>query len=194
MLVRLARRYACSATDDVIFLQRQHQGVRAGGLPADQIMARWMEEQSHLFNVIYDTLDLSEYLPGARRIADLARGDRREALIGRGVVMARKKLWAHAVDDFCSACRVKGAPDCLTPIERAAVKRALFSKYGSAEFLTDTRIAASMRALAKEGPIGREIAHAFARSIVWFVRTNVQAGRIRQALRYTQLAASMALA
>jgi GT2 family glycosyltransferase len=193
MLVRLARKFDCAVTDDVIFLQRQHQGVRADSLPAAKMISRWVDEQKQMFSKLHDTLDLSDYLPGGRRIAELTPADRREALVNRGVVMARKKLWSHALGNFRLACRIKDAPNRLASVEHAALRRALFSKYGSTELLTDASISADIRALAKEGPVGREIAHAFARGIIWFVRTNAQGGHFGNALRYTRLAASMAL-
>jgi glycosyltransferase involved in cell wall biosynthesis len=77
MLVRLARKFDCIATDEVIFLQRQHQGVRADSLPAAQMMSRWVVEQKQMFAGFYETLALGEYLPGARRIAELTPDHRR---------------------------------------------------------------------------------------------------------------------
>lgn len=192
MLVRLADRFDCRKVDEVVFLQRQHDGERFAGLAGDQRMERWMFEQAEMFKVVRERLPLASYLPRRDRTEVLSSERRREALILRGSVMARKKLWTEAFEDFHAACWVDGAHDPLTTTERGALRRSLFSKYEAPEILAEPEIRAGLHSLSGDGPTGAAIARVLARAFVWFVRRSLLAGRLGEASRYTALAVSLA--
>ena len=190
MMIRLARRFTPLKTDNVVFLQRQHDGERHGGLAADQRTTRWMKEEAGIFETARGMLDLPEYLSAADRARPLTPVLRRRALINRSVVMARHRLWSHALEDLAAACALVGNEP-LEPQERNAVRRALFSKYGCREVLTDREIKQGLRELARQGPLGRDITRTFAGSLAFFIRTRVQSGRVSEATRYAMLAVSL---
>jgi glycosyltransferase involved in cell wall biosynthesis len=191
MLVRLARKHAVARTDTVIFLQRQHDGLRHAGLAADKRVERWVDEQRDFFTTLRETLPLTEYLPRNRQGDSFSPALEREALIARAVVMARKDLWTFAIQDLVAASRTAGAQQPLQAREHAALRRILFSKYGIAALLADPAIATGLRNVAKSGPVGRAIARVIARSLIYFVRTRLQAGKLAQALAFGRLALSL---
>ncbi|RYG96755.1 MAG: glycosyltransferase [Alphaproteobacteria bacterium] len=140
MLIRLADRFDCGKTDEIIFYQRQHDGIRFGNLDGAKRMQRWIDEQSDMFRAVRADLPLASYLPRHDRDAPLEAPQLREALIIRGVVMARKKLWSEAFEDLLASCSIDGAQTPLSAPERAATRLLLFSKYGSPEVLSDQTI------------------------------------------------------
>lgn len=192
MMIRLARRFDGAKTDEVVFLQRQHDGERFGGLAADKRNEVWIKEAAAMFTAVRETLTLPEYLRRSQQPAGpLWPALHREALILRGAIMARHKLWDFCFEDLTAACTVKGAPRELNRNETDAIRRSLFSKFGIPELLTDPTIGARMAALSKLGPVGREITRTFSRALVYFIRTDLQAGRFSDAGRFGALAASL---
>jgi hypothetical protein len=194
MLIRLADRFDCRKTPELVFLQRQHDGQRFGGLAGDRRMERWILEQAEMFKVVRDRLPLTSYLPRNSRAQGLSPERHREALIVRGSIMARKKLWGGAFEDFHAAGAVEGAALPLNATERDVLRRALFSKYGTPEVPADPDIKRRLRQLANTGQVGLAITRALARSLAWFIRRSAQAGRLRDASRYTALALSLSVA
>jgi hypothetical protein len=192
MMIRLARLFPCAKTDEIVFLQRQHDGERFGGLAADKRNERWIEEAREMFIEVRETLSLSEYLPRTQRPdGPLSPRTERQALIFRGAIMARHKLWDHAFEDLEAACAVLGAQGALSAEEVGAIRRSLFSKFGAPELLDDPTIGQRLVALGKRGPVGRAIAQAFARALIYFIRTRLLAGSLEEASRYGLLAASL---
>lgn len=191
MLVRLADRFDCRKTDEVIFLQRQHDGQRFGNLDGAKRMQRWIDEQYEMFKVFRKELPLASYLPHKDRGGPLEPAQQREALIARGVIMARKKLWPEAIEDLLASCAIEGAQGPLSSSEKAAARVLMFSKYGSPEVLSDQTIRQGLQDLADEGQVGRELGRVIARSLIWFIRNELQAGRLNQSGKYAALALSM---
>ena len=154
-------------------------------------MQRWIDEQRDMFKVVRRDLPLASYLPRSDRKAPLTPLQEREALIVRGVVMARKKLWPEAIADLRASCSIEGAQGNLNASEKAAARQLLFSKYGSPEVLSDKTIRQALRDLAGNGPVGRELGRVVARSLVWFIRKNLQAGRPDKSWQYATVALSL---
>jgi hypothetical protein len=67
-----------------------------------------------------------------------------------------------------------------------------FSKFGSAEVLTDPSIAIGRSALARKNPTGLAITRIAARSLLWFIRKELQAGQLGGAAQYARMAVSLA--
>lgn len=193
MLVRLARQFGCVCTQDIVFLQRQHDDPRVGDLVGqDKRFARWIFEQQEMFKEVRETGSLTDYLPkGAVTGSDLSPALTRQALITRGTVMMRKKLWDFAFEDLHAACQVAGADGGLNARELWAIREALFSKYGCPELTADPSIATRLLALRTEGPAGRAIAKTFARALVWFIRKAVTQGKMGDAAQLSRLALNL---
>lgn len=195
MLIRLARLVPAAGTDDIVFLQRQHDDPRVGGLVGqDKRFARWIFEQQEMFREVRQTGSLTDYL----RRSEITGGELspalyRQALITRGTVMARKKLWDHAFEDLHAACNVAGAQGALNARETWAIRQALFSKYECAELTADPVIAAGLIELRSKGPVGRAIARTFARALAWFIRKAATRGKVSDAAILSRLALTLAI-
>ena len=194
MLLRLARRYRGASTQKVVFLQRQHDDPRVGGLVGkDRRYARWQVEEQEMFTEVRRTGSLTDYLPRGTVTGEALSPDlRRQALITRATVMARKKLWHFAFEDFdaASAPGMPGEP--LNASEIRVVREALFSKYGCPELLDDPAVADGLLALRSKGPVGVGIARTFARSLAWFIRRALGERRFGDAALLSGLALRLA--
>jgi len=188
MLIRLAIAFPASGTSKILFRQRQHDGIRFGGLNADKRNDRWIEEQSALFSALYQSADLASFLPrGSVTSPNLLPMQKREALITRGTIMARKKMWDHAIADFCHAAEInKDVP--LSKREVRAIRLSLFSKFGCSEVLSDKNFVTRFRSVAQIGPAGSQSARTFARSMLWFVGRSLRNGSIWRAAQFSQIA------
>jgi len=191
MLVRLARETKAAKSEAVIFHQRQHDGDRVGGLKAEERGQRWQEEEEEFFSKLHKTLPLAKYLAPSPLNTELTPAQKREALINRGVVMARKRLWRQTFKDFKTAISIEGVEAELTEAEKSALKDIVFSKYGCPEILTDKTIAGKMKLLSETNETGAAIAKSFARSQVWFIRTSLQKLNLPKAIGHLSLALAL---
>jgi len=194
MLVRLARAYSSASTRDILFLQRQHDDPRVGGLVGEDARhKRWQKEERDLLTQVRENNHPTDFLP--RRFgADLPLTPQleREALIVRAAILARKKLWALAAEDFVSAC-APGRPE--TPLnarEIAAVRQSVFSKYGFPELIQSDDVQKVFLPLRDLNVVGVQIAQTYARALVWFIRRALESGRLGDAARISALALKLA--
>ncbi len=196
MLVRLARQFTCVGTGEIVFLQRQHDDPRVGGLVGqDKRFARWIYEQQEMFKEVRQTGSLTDYLPKSTAAgSERTPAQTRQALITRGTVMARKKLWDFAFEDLRAACQLPGTEGRLNAREIWAIREALFSKYGCPELTEDPSIAERLLALRAEGPAGRAIAKTFARALAWFIRKAVTQGKVGEAAQLSRMALGLVTA
>lgn len=196
MLIRLAQGRSVIGTQETIFLQRQHDGVRAGSLLDEAArVARWRSEEQALFTALYSELPLSDYLPVWTNHSNscLPTHLRRQALIARSVVMGRKSLWELAFADLKAAADL-GRDMPLIQSERNMIREAFFSKYGCPEIVTDRQIARRLLALAESGRAGADIARAFGRAHFWFIRQSLQQAKPAQAARLSLRSARLLFA
>ncbi len=196
MLIRIARAARGIGTDEIVFLQRQHDGVRTGGLVGeDQRFARWKLDEQGILTEVRLTRSLHDFLPrGSTDGGPLTHAQTREALIARGSIMCRKRLWDFAFEDFRAACAINELEPDLTPREISSIRMALFSKYSCPEIVTDPSIGRRIIALRGEGQVGKAIAKAFARSLVWFVRRAAGDGKLKDAAYLSRLATELVFA
>lgn len=172
MLTRLARGGRAASTDAIVFHQRLHNGdrgpaaSRAAAGNRDEI---WIEHDKAIFRSIHADWPLSDYIPSREISTD---EDRRRALLQRGVIMARKKLWNLAIQDFRSALEQSDAP--LSREERAILRKATGSKFGCCEILSDSETSREIVALARQSPLGRALVRALARGLIWRIRSAAQ--------------------
>ncbi len=191
MLIRLARIAKPVSTESAVFLQRQHEGDRGPAsqrFGAGERMRRWMEADRTILQRCYAELELSEYLPD-RHCKNPQH--QRQALLQRGTIMARKKLWNLALQDFEVASDLGGAM--LSEAEDRILKRAVLSKYGCDELFQDQRISQSIIALGKRSETGRQIARALSRGLMRRTKEQLRAARPLKAGRYAGLTLSWML-
>lgn len=192
MLVRLARLGPVAGSDEVVFLQRQHDGARgpeAARVSANDRMTKWVEHDQAIFLKLYDDIRLDEYLPRSHPLE--TERDRRRAHLQRGCVMARKKLWDHAMADFETAAAMELGP--FEATEKLIIRRSLAGKYGCRELLTDHALQARIKSLKRIRPNGAAIAALFSRGLMWRIQEAAREGAYAHASHLASMAARLAL-
>jgi len=184
MLVRLAQVTKAANTNDIVFEQRQHDGDRVGGLSADKRTQRWIDEERQFFSKLYDQIPLASYINSTDE--GLPPSKKREALIQRGVVMARKKLWTLALNDLIEAAKLDVSETDLSECETNALRYILFSKYGSPEFIENSTISDELKSIASLNQTGKAIVKVIARSQLWFIRNSFQNRDIKSTMRHAR--------
>ncbi|MBI1255172.1 MAG: glycosyltransferase [Hyphomonas sp.] len=195
MLVRLARANSSVSTRDILFLQRQHDDPRVGGLVGEDARhKRWQKEERDLLTQVREDNRPIDFLPrrfGAESI--LTPQLEREALIVRAAILARKKLWAFAAEDFASACAPGRPATPLNAREIAAIRQSVFSKYGFPELLQGDDAQTLFLSVRNMKAVGAQIARTYARALLWFVWRDVQSGRLADAARIAAFALQLAI-
>ncbi len=182
MLIRLLQHGNVRGTDDVVFLQRTHDGLRGHGNDSIRDLDRaWIESDQAIFKRIRSTLPLECYKTD-RSIA--TEQDQRMALLQRGVVYARHKLWTHAIDDFANAAKLSDTP--LNAEERSIVRQAVFSKYGCSEIIEDDSIYAQLCDRLAGTVTGEQIVANLSRALMYHVKLSLRNGKLKSAARYGQ--------
>jgi|TARA_R110001606_G_scaffold305277_1_gene452578 glycosyltransferase involved in cell wall biosynthesis len=193
MLIRLARVATPVSTEEYIFRQRIHDGVRgtqANQLSSEAMSSSWAFFDKIIFRNIHPELKLGEYLGKDKKVHNPA--SKRHALIRRSAVMARKKLWSHAMDDLRNAAATSDEP--LTQSENTALRRALASKYGCEEVLQDPKLVDELCQLAMSSATGSQIVASLARGLRWRVRSALFSENRWNSVRYFLLMNKLAKA
>ncbi|MEL6666404.1 MAG: ATP-grasp fold amidoligase family protein [Pseudomonadota bacterium] len=183
MEVRLLQQGSVAGTNEVLFLQRVHDGLRGRG--NSQISNRnqaWIDSDKAIFRAVRYSIPLASYVP-SKEISKPS--DNRLALLNRAVVYARKKIWAWAIQDFASAAELTREP--LSSEERSIIRKAVFSKYGCDELIEDDAIIELLFKRLQGSAPGKQILASLARGLMHHVRRNLQSGNLRTACRYTLL-------
>ena len=183
MLIRLARVGTPVSTEEFVFKQRVHDGVR--GTQTEQVQAKkrnssWSQFDKVIFRNYYPKIKLNEYLSDGRSISDPL--NKRHALLRRASVMARKKLWELAIKDLRAAESVSQAP--LSKPETVALRSAFASKYGCDEILTNSVVIDELCELAEVSMVGAEIVLSLARGLRWRVRSEFTKIRCLKSVSY----------
>lgn len=183
MLIRLARVGTPVSTEEFVFKQRVHDGIR--GTQTKQVLAKkrnssWSQFDQVIFRNYYPQIKLNEYLSDGQSISDPV--NKRHALLRRASVMARKKLWELAIKDLRAAESVSQAP--LSKPETVALRSAFASKYGCDEILTNTKLIDELCELAGASPVGAQIVSSLARGLRWRVRSEFTKIRCWKSVSY----------
>lgn len=186
MFIRLAAKGRGVATNQVVFHQRIHEGARgskAMTIESSQREQSWLSHDKRVLSQVHASFGLERYLPVGIPFSQ----NRRRAYLQRGAIMARKKLWGLALNDFLHAQAISRIP--LTQTERQILRRAMLSKYGCLEVISHPEISQNLTALANKSAIGRQIAQSLARGLVWTIRRNAQTGKLKKSatLAYTAM-------
>ncbi|WP_095588092.1 glycosyltransferase family 2 protein [Actibacterium ureilyticum] len=189
MIVRLAARFPVALTEDALFLQRKHDGVR-GPAGAQHAAAKsddvWKQADRAVFAPFRDAIPLSLYRAMFDADAPLAE---RAALLQRANVYARRTDWDAALDDFRAA--VQACPDLpLSDTELAICRRAMAGKHGCAEaYEPDMR--RKLAALPQQGPAGADVTRALARGTAWRFKVALRERKLAQAARIARFCAAL---
>lgn len=168
MLIRLARHGRAAGGDEVVFLQRQHDGPRGPATSQSDGALReaiWTARDREIFERMRETFPAELYLP-SRQIENPR--DARQALIQRGVILARKGLWKQAFEDFSMAADLTDA--LLSTAERTIARRAFGSKYANGQLAEMPEIRRELARISSRSQVGRDLAQALVRGYYWHVR------------------------
>lgn len=184
MLVRLANASSSVSTEKVLFKQRVHDGKR--GLKNHQIESNdreavWVDFDKEIFRKLDTSLPLNKYLPKTSNLSPQL--SQRTALIQRGCIMGRKKLWAKAIRDFKAAAKLS----CLEPIsssETKILKRTFSSKYGCLEIINDKKIIEKLCIAANLNSTSGVLVSTIADGLRWRVKENFISMKFRLAFSY----------
>ena len=188
MEIRLLLNGRAAMTDEVLFLQRVHNGLRKKGASVIQDRDKvWVESDQAIFNRMRDQIPLEAYV-GNREILNV--DDERAALLQRAAVYARKKLWASAVGDFERAQALSSTP--LSPRERSIIRNAVFSKFGCVELIEDRSIAAMLADKLSGSEVGTQILANLSRALWYHAKKTLRAGKVLTAAKYGQLVLKLA--
>jgi hypothetical protein len=150
---------------------------RVGGLAVDDVRhKRYQKEERDLLTQVRENTHPTDFLP--RRFgADLILTPQleREALIVRAAILARKKLWALATEDFGSACAPGRPKTPLNAREIAAVRQSVFSKCRFQELIQSDCVQKVFLPLRDLDVVGVQISQTCARALVWFFRRALKA-------------------
>ena len=173
MIIRLAARYPLAVSEDVVFLQRKHDGARgpaAARHAASQSDAVWKEADRMVFAPFRDALPITLY--DAMYESDDPKAVRRVALLQRACVYARRTDFAIALEDLAAAAallRDRG----LSTTEHAICRRAVSGKHGCVEMLT-VPMRRDLTALARRSEAGASIVRALLRGMRWRLKEAIQ--------------------
>ncbi|SDF18350.1 glycosyltransferase family 2 protein [Limimaricola pyoseonensis] len=166
MIVRLAARYPVAMSEEVVFLQRKHDGARGPAArrhAASASEAVWAAQDRVVFEGLRPGLPLSLFEAMFEAEPEWRA---RAARLQRGAVYARRNDWGHAFDDLEAAARI--APDApLAAAELAICRRAVSGKHGVVLSAPERR---RLAALARQGRAGRQIAAGLGRGLLWSLR------------------------
>lgn len=188
MSLRLARSFRPVSTQEVVFLQRQHSGQRGPNsdpIPAASMATKWIECDQAIFQRLRQEWAL-ELFVASRSLRTIE--EHRTALIQRGVVMARKKLWREALEDWkCCAALANGA---ISQDDARLLRRALHGKYGCDEAYRDRCISRALQEFAREKR-HLQIVRALASGLARPVKSELQQGNIKKGVQAAYLMAAL---
>lgn len=146
----VARRGTVHFVDQVVLWQRQHEGTRGPErrrYGEGQREQSWIRHDAYLLRPMLQDLPLAAYLGTSAGGPAPSGRDRRRALIQKGVIAARKKLWPEAFEALEEAMSI--LPDMrLGEDELAVLSRCLGCRYGIDEVHGDRTILDRLRRIA----------------------------------------------
>ena len=178
MAVRLALNAPIVVTEERLFRQRKHDGVRgpaAARHPHSSVDAVWKAADLVVFAHFRESIPLRVY-------SSLFDGPMaaRAGRLQRACVYARRTDWAAAAEDFEAAAAMH-PETALCLVERAICRRAMAGKHGVAEAM-EPGMRRRLAGLARSSPSGAEITASLARGILWRGRAalgDAAVGRVR---------------
>ncbi|MEO1681222.1 MAG: glycosyltransferase family 2 protein [Pseudomonadota bacterium] len=184
MVVRLAARFPIAMREDVVFLQRKHDGVRGPAVArhaADLSDAVWKDADREIFAAFRAALPLALY--EAMYDGPDLQAVRRAALLQRACIYARRTDWGAALEDFSAAAKI--CPETrLSRTEQAICRRAMAGKHGCDEALLPA-VREDLRTLGNGSAAGAGVVRALLRGLVWRARAAIRGGEV---VRIGQLA------
>ncbi len=190
MSLRLARSFLPVATQQVVFLQRQHSGQRgphADPIAAAAMEAKWIEVDQVIFQRLREEWPL-ELFVATRSLRTTE--EHRKALIQRGVVMARKKLWCEALQDWKSCAAL--ANGAISSDDARLLRRACHGKYGCDEIYRDPAVRRNLQEFGREKRHSY-IVRALASGLLRSIKSEIRQGNIKKGAQAASMIGTLVL-
>lgn len=171
MILRIARRHRGRQLDEVVFLHREHDGQRGSAnenFAAAENSDRWAHFNRIIFADLLDDLADEEVLAEGDVAHLSAPLRRRAALVKRGCIMARQRMWHEAVKTWREAAAVDSAP--LSLLECKMLERSPNSPLGATELFLDSAVRLELKALMRMSSPGPEMIAVLRRASRWHIR------------------------
>lgn len=175
MILRIARRHRGKQLDEVVFLHREHGGQRGSAhenFAAAENSDRWARFNRGIFEALLDDLADEEILAEGDVAHLPAPLRRRAALVKRGCIMARQRMWPDAMNAWRKAVSIASSP--LIPLERRMIERSPNSPLGAPELFSDRAVRLELKALMRMSSPGPELVSVLRRSSRWHIRAALQ--------------------
>jgi glycosyltransferase involved in cell wall biosynthesis len=143
MILRLSRHFKGARIEQPTCIIRRHEGLRGNQenrFPAKLRTQNWFPYNRIIFEKLYDSLRLEEYLPEDRRQTYLDSNANREAHIRKLSVMARQGLWNHVVTEIEQLYREGGNREPLTELEKRLCNAATYNSWSATTLLSDNSV------------------------------------------------------
>lgn len=175
MLLRISRNYRGLQVPDIVFLHREHKGVRGTAtksFAASSNSDTWAAYNRVIFSrLLEDLADKDMVAPSDLKVlaADIRP---RAARIKRGCVLARQRMWPEAIAAWHEAAEMCNSP--LTNFEREMLLRSPNSSLGAPELFTSPHVRANFAALRRMPKPGPQIAKIVRHAARWHIRAAVK--------------------
>jgi glycosyltransferase involved in cell wall biosynthesis len=171
-----------AAVDEVVLLQRQHQGPRG---PAEvrydvsERAQRWKQSDQILIRRMLYKLTLEAFDPMADDDSVNPPLRRRACLVQRAAIAARKQLWKKALEDLSEAFAIE-SDNALTNVEFYILSRFLGCRYGVEEVYRDPAIVDRLRGISTLRPQERGIPGQLGRPLLHQMKIALRSGNPHQ--------------
>lgn len=188
MLLRLTRHGKGRVVPHVVFLHREHEGVRGAAserFSMQEANRKWIKYHRQIIKPLLEEVSDQELLP-AEIWNDPSRVDLRDrmARIRKGSIFGRHVLWDEALDAWASIEPSPGAT--LTDYEIGLIRMSTGYGLGCAPLLESDQVKAKMQALKAQSSIGRQIVRQLGRSFGWRIKRAVKGREIGNAFQFVQ--------
>ena len=171
ILLQLARRYDAERVDQVVLWQRQHLGMRgpkANSYSESERVQRWMQSDARLLRELLLDLRLREYLGLRDPSVRLRPLQKRQALLQKAAIAARKNLWDIALAALADALATD-AKSPLNPPSLAALQNMLGCRYGIDEIIFDPAKQSALVKAAGRGPLAKQVRYAVGSRLTYWI-------------------------
>ena len=179
--------YDCSPKSKFQWRQRAHFVpevlARFHGTTATRVSFRVLFKYDKIiFEKLYGDLELSEYLSTLSNALVLDQNTKRNALLKRMCVMARKNLWRYSVVDLERVCD-GNHQEPLSENEKLLCRKSMENSFAVKEMILEKSFLLTCKRLCR-GPSGLEMRYEFARGLYYSAAREISARNFRLAVTF----------
>lgn len=188
MAIRLARRFNAAYVPEVVFMQREHEGLRGSSrerFGSTKKLEHWLHYDKMIFRDLYEAVPLSEYGPRSLKASD-SNTARRGALLQRACLFFRKQLFDYSFADMREAISMSDGGG-ISATEERICERCLHPNQIRDVLLGRSDVADSLYSLAAGSKFGESVVKAITVPLLWHSRQAVLDKRWDEGRRLVKL-------